>query len=147
MLNLLKPHCNSNSMKIWFSLTHLPLMPHICVCEWGQHWFIWWLVDYPAPSHCLNQCRIIVNWILRNKLQWNCNQNKTLVIQEKASENIVCEMAAIKSRGNELIRSQTIYRKISNIRGTLQGNKIVDHSDVVGASPAGAAPTTSSFSI
>ena len=26
------------------------------------------------------------------------------------------------------------------------GNKIVDHSDVVGASPFGAAPTTSSFS-
>ena len=33
----------------------------------------------------------------------------------------------------------------SNIRRTL-GNKIVDHSDVVGASPVGAAPTTSSFS-
>ena len=29
---------------------------------------------------------------------------------------------------------------------TLVGNKIVDHSDVVGASPIGAAPTTSSFS-
>ena len=28
----------------------------------------------------------------------------------------------------------------------LAGNKIVDHSDVVGASPVGAAPTTSSFS-
>ena len=26
------------------------------------------------------------------------------------------------------------------------GNKIVDHSDVVGASPVGTAPTTSSFS-
>ena len=38
------------------------------------------------------------------------------------------------------------YRKTSNIRRTLVGNKIVDHSDVVGASPAGAAPTTSSFS-
>ena len=38
------------------------------------------------------------------------------------------------------------YRKISNIRRTLVGNKIVDHSDVVGASPVGAAPTTSSFS-
>ena len=37
------------------------------------------------------------------------------------------------------------YRKISNIRRTL-GYKIVDHSDVVGASPVGAAPTTSSFS-
>ena len=38
------------------------------------------------------------------------------------------------------------YRKVSNIRRTLLGNKIVDHSDVVGASPVGAAPTTSSFS-
>ena len=39
-----------------------------------------------------------------------------------------------------------IPRKVSNIRRTLVGNKIVDHSDVVGASPVGAAPTTSSFS-
>ena len=38
-----------------------------------------------------------------------------------------------------------IYRKTSNIRRTLVGNKIVNHSDVVGASPVGAAPTTSSF--
>ena len=38
------------------------------------------------------------------------------------------------------------YRKVSDIRRTLVGNKIVDHSDVVGASPVGAAPTTSSFS-
>ena len=38
------------------------------------------------------------------------------------------------------------YRKTSNISHTLVGNKIVDHSDVVGASPVGATPTTSSFS-
>ena len=38
------------------------------------------------------------------------------------------------------------YRKVSNIRSTLICNKIVDHSDGVGASPVGAAPTTSSFS-
>ena len=38
------------------------------------------------------------------------------------------------------------YRKVSNIRRTLVGNKIVVHSDVVGASPVGAAPTTSSLS-
>ena len=38
------------------------------------------------------------------------------------------------------------YRQVSNISGTLAGYKIVDHSDVVGASPVGAAPTTSSFS-
>ena len=36
------------------------------------------------------------------------------------------------------------YCQISNIRHTLVGNKIADHSDVVGASPLGAAPITSS---
>ena len=39
-----------------------------------------------------------------------------------------------------------VYRQVSNIRRTLVGNKLDDHSDVVGASPIGAAPTTSSFS-
>ena len=38
------------------------------------------------------------------------------------------------------------YGKTSNIRRTLVGKKNVDHSDVVGASPDSAAPTTSSFS-
>ena len=37
------------------------------------------------------------------------------------------------------------YRKTSNISRTLVVNKNIDHSDVVGASPVGAAPTTSSF--
>ena len=37
------------------------------------------------------------------------------------------------------------YRQISNISRTFVGTQIVDHSDVVGASPVGAAPTTSSF--
>ena len=35
------------------------------------------------------------------------------------------------------------YRETSNISRNLLGITIVDHSDVVGASPAGAAPTTS----
>ena len=42
--------------------------------------------------------------------------------------------------------TKPIYHQISNISHTLVGNKIVYHSDVVGASPVGAAPTTSSFS-
>ena len=45
-----------------------------------------------------------------------------------------------------LDRQNTDYHKISNISHTLIGNKIGDHSDVVGASPVVAAPTTSSFS-
>ena len=37
------------------------------------------------------------------------------------------------------------YYHTYNVSGTLVGNKIVDHCDVVGASPVGAAPITSSF--
>ena len=37
------------------------------------------------------------------------------------------------------------YHQVSNISHTLVGNKIVDHSHVVGAPPVSAAPTTSSF--
>ena len=40
-----------------------------------------------------------------------------------------------------------MYRQTSNIICTLVGNKMVDHSDIVGASPVGTAPTTSSFLI
>ena len=57
-------------------------------------------------------------------------------------------MAAILSLpqwGNVLLPNQW-YRQVSNIRRILAGNKIFDHSDVVGAAPDGAAPTTSSFS-
>ena len=48
-----------------------PLVLHLCVHELGRHWFRQWLVAYSAPSHYLNQCRVIANWISRNKLQWN----------------------------------------------------------------------------
>ena len=45
-----------------------------------------------------------------------------------------------------LVLKNCINRNTSNIRRTLIGNKITDTSDVVGAPPVGAAPTTSSFS-
>ena len=51
-----------------------------------------------APSHYLNQCWNIVNWTLRNKLQWNPNRNLYIFVQENALENVVWEMAAILSR-------------------------------------------------
>ena len=38
------------------------------------------------------------------------------------------------------------FCQTSNISGTLVGNKIVDHSNVVGASPVCTASTTFSFS-
>ena len=53
---------------------------------------------FSTPSHYLNLCRFIVNWILTNKLQWIFSQNTQLFIHEYASENIVCKMATILSR-------------------------------------------------
>ena len=47
--------------------------------------------------------------------------------------------------GGDILSPCSDNRKTSNISRTLVGNKIVDNSDVVGASPVGAAPTTSSF--
>ena len=43
--------------------------------------------------------------------------------------------------------TQWKYCQISNVSCTLIGNKIVHHSDEVGAAPVAAAPTTSSFSM
>ena len=73
-------------------------MPHICFSESDQHWFRSWLVVYTAPSHYLTQCWVIANWTLRNKLQC-VNQHTKRFIHKNASQYIVCEMAAILSRG------------------------------------------------
>ena len=40
---------------------------------------------------------------------------------------------------------ETYYRQTSNISSTLVGNKIVDHSNVVGASHVDPSPTTHKF--
>ena len=60
---------------------------------------------------------------------------------------LVMKLFAMVSRPNTSQQKgvESKYRQVSSIRRTL-GNKIVDHSDVAGASPVGAAPTTSSFS-
>ena len=42
-----------------------------------------------------------------------------------------------------ILKDSAIYHQVSDISRTLVGNNIVDHSGVVGASPVGAAPTTS----
>ena len=55
---------------------------------------------------------------------------------------IVTQLIDTRTRHIELVS----YRQISNKSHTLAGNKIVDHSDVVGTPPIGAAATTSSFS-
>ena len=61
-----------------------------------HHWFRLWLVAWLASSHYLNHCWNIVNWTLRNKLQWNFYQNSYIFIEENAFKN-VCKMASISS--------------------------------------------------
>ena len=69
------------------------------MCRYSnQHWFRQWHVAWTVPSHYLNQYWNIVKWTLRNKFQWNFNQNSNISIQENAFENVVCKMASILSQ-------------------------------------------------
>ena len=55
-----------------------------------------------------------------------------------------CDMAYIETMHHD--KPNMTHCHISNISHTFASNIIVEHSEVVGASPVGAAPTTSSFS-
>ena len=73
---------------------------------------------------------------------WDYNQTRfslNLYTSEKFTE------MGLYSHFRVVMLNSSYNRQTSNIRRASVGNKIVDHSDVVGASPVGAAPTTSSF--
>ena len=75
---------------------------------------------------------------------WCVNINKTVLILQNLWTYINSGATCIKP--NPRYNSKCEYRQTSNIKCILVGNKIVDHSDVLGALSVGAAPTTSSFS-
>ena len=62
-----------------------------------------------GANHYLNQCWEIVNWTLKNKIHWNLNSNTNIFIHENAFENIVCEIAAILSKGRWVNSSSHHY--------------------------------------
>ena len=65
-----------------------------CICiilRWINHA---WVLS--PESWVLNQSLNIVNWTLRNRLQWNLYRNSNIFIQENTY--VVCEMAAFLSR-------------------------------------------------
>ena len=45
-------------------------------------------------GHCYKNW-LVVNWTLKNNIQWNLNRKSNILTQENAFENIVCEMAII----------------------------------------------------
>ena len=49
----------------------------------NHHWSRQWLVGWPAPSHCLNQCSNITNLDLGSKRQRNLKGNSCIFIFKK----------------------------------------------------------------
>ena len=89
---------------------------------------------------------IIIDLTLLGHILWHSihqDSDEFVLLITLASCHALSEIVFTQSRH---LAIWSTYREVSNIRRTLVGNKIVDHSDVVGASPVGAAPTTSSFS-
>ena len=85
--------------------------------QFNHHWFRKWLVAWSAPSHYLIQCWDIINWTLRNKLQWNVSRNYKIFIQENVFESVVCEMASILFRPQCVnADSSAVYIMISYVK-------------------------------
>ena len=86
-----------------------------------------------------------IAWVGSFTEHWHlCVSNLWIVIVSGSGHGLsLVQRQATFQNHNDFLAN---YRKTSNISHTLIGNKIVDNSDVFGASPVGAAPTTSSFS-
>ena len=61
----------NNALLTWNNLTHLPSSA-ACMRQWIRSTLVQIIAcRFFVPNHYLNQCWIIVNWTLRNKLQRN----------------------------------------------------------------------------
>ena len=90
----------------------------------------------------VNQFWLIVYRTHWDKFQWNVNQNILIFAKLQPVESTIAIVVTLIFQNILIVN---IYPQTSDISDTLIGNKIADHSDVVGASPVNAAPTTSSF--
>ena len=82
-------HAASNS-------THWGWVTHICVSKFFSLGSDNGLS--PGRRQAIIWTNAIINWTLRNKHQWNFNQNSYIFIQENAFEMVVWKMPAILSR-------------------------------------------------
>ena len=89
-------------IELCYELTHLTLVPHICICELAQHWMRWWLVTYLVPSHYMKSWTDI-DLLSIGPLATNFSEIwiriKKFFINENTFENSVCKKAAILFRG------------------------------------------------
>ena len=99
-----------------------------------------WCIYYSNFYFVLNICL----YLLRHAKSVARN-NKILNVTMAQSENVRSTPEELSNWWHSVAYG-CIYPQTCNMSCTLIGNKIVDHSDVVGTSPVGASPTTSSFS-
>ena len=88
-----------------------------------------------GASHYLNQCWDIVNWTLRNKLQWNFNRYSDIFSQENAFENVVCEMASILSRPQCVNDGTWSDEKVIFLRGSLNSHLVAGCPNLISGMP------------
>ena len=80
-----------------------------------------YIVAYSAPSGYLNQCRVIVDWTVRNKLHWNLNLNSIIFIQVSLHLKMLSSrMASILSRGRWVDKCQPSTSHIPGTFNTLR---------------------------
>ena len=88
--------------------------------------------------------QLLINWYHKQIPLWIAGELILCLIQWFQQISYKCFVQ--ETCNSKCSYSKYHYRNASNIRCTWSGINIVDHSDVVGASPVGAVPTTSSFS-
>ena len=86
-----KNACNTTlNLTYWGRVTHICVGNLIIIDSGVPPWSV--------PSHYLNQSWNIANWTHGNQLQWDFNRHLNNHLGENAFENVVCEMTAILSR-------------------------------------------------
>ena len=134
---------------VYISLKYSHKMIHNL--PWREVWSIFYVICYNRTCYNKFQLKLPNRYVF----QIYINKNQSISIKNKKCLYLYQTMWTLSiSQGLMTQYEDRIhvcinilsYRKTSNIRGTSVGNNIVDHSDVVGALPVGAAATTSSFS-
>ena len=109
----------------------------------GHNWQRWtaYLISSPlcVISGCYSRHRIVPSYFLMYSMVTHHQINFCMVSKWYPHQHL-----SVQYDNSALLLSK--YRQTSNLSRTSVGSNIVDHSDVVGASPIGAASTTSSFS-
>ena len=120
---------------------------------WNDHLYIvsfpvtelGWFVTWSCLYACMCRMRQEQCHLQNMAIFWNQCNSQPSVTRATHTRNISSEVIWTE-RTITITMGCDKYRQTFNISRTLVDNKIVEYWDVDGASPVGAAPTTSSFS-